>query len=157
MWRSGRSSAKIEDPDPTHCCPRPISRRTTGPPWNLTLAEAAEKVGVVESGHSQVAITALAQRLVPRGIARLLSLRPKVSVFVQSLSSRQIAQGVSTKQFEVRVVELLLSLAKRLAVTYSIGCTQVAPGESFEAALHRADTALYRAKHAGRNQVAVES
>jgi DNA-binding transcriptional LysR family regulator len=51
----------------------------------------------------------LAQWLVPRGIARLLSSRPKVSVFVQSLPSRQIAEGVSTKQFDVGVVELPLS------------------------------------------------
>lgn len=38
-------------------------------------------------------------------------------------------------------------------VTVSIGATLVAPGESFYAALKRADAALYEAKNAGRNRV----
>jgi len=47
-----------------------FSQRATGLLWNLTLADAAEKVRVGESGHSQVAITDLgmvpAERLHPK-------------------------------------------------------------------------------------------
>jgi diguanylate cyclase (GGDEF)-like protein len=41
-------------------------------------------------------------------------------------------------------------------VTASLGVSLLAADESLEAALARADEALYRAKHAGRNQVQVE-
>ena len=41
-------------PLPTHRSRREFSQRTTGLPWNLTLAHAAEKVGDGESGHSRV-------------------------------------------------------------------------------------------------------
>lgn len=40
-----------------------------------------------------------------------------------------------------------------LYVTVSVGITLVDPGEDLDAALQRADAALYRAKHEGRNQV----
>lgn len=45
----------------------------------------------------------------PHTIARFLAERPKVKVFVQSLPSRQIAEMVATRQFDVAVVELPLS------------------------------------------------
>ena len=54
----------------THRSRRRFSQRAAGLPWNLTLADAAEKVRVSESGHSQVAITGLgkvpAERLHPK-------------------------------------------------------------------------------------------
>lgn len=40
-------------------------------------------------------------------------------------------------------------------VTASVGVTLLEPGESVERALARADDALYRAKHGGRNQVQI--
>ena len=40
-------------------------------------------------------------------------------------------------------------------VTVSIGVAMVDPGESLDSALQRADEALYRAKHEGRNQCQV--
>ena len=40
----------------THCCQRRLSHRPTGPPWNLTFADGAEKVRDTDSGHSEVAI-----------------------------------------------------------------------------------------------------
>ncbi len=43
----------------THRSRRRFSERATGLPWNLTFADAAEKVTVGESGHSYVAITDL--------------------------------------------------------------------------------------------------
>lgn len=43
--------------------------------------------------------------------------------------------------------------ATSLPITMSIGLAKLAPGETFDAALKRADEALYAAKRGGRNQV----
>ncbi|MCF5052543.1 diguanylate cyclase [Pseudomonas syringae] len=40
-----------------------------------------------------------------------------------------------------------------LTVTATLAVSEIHPGESFESALNRADQALYRGKHQGRNQV----
>lgn len=42
-----------------------------------------------------------------------------------------------------------------LKVTLSLGCAFIDPGEAFESAVKRADLALYEAKNAGRNCIAV--
>lgn len=74
------------------------------------IAQIAQDIRFQRAGALRVGtLPALAQWLVPRGIARFLSSRPKVTVFVQSLPSRQIAELVSTRQFDVGVVELPLS------------------------------------------------
>jgi len=56
---------------PTHRSHRRFSQRATGLPWNLTFADAAEKLRDDESGHPQVAITDLGmvplERLHPKG------------------------------------------------------------------------------------------
>ncbi|WP_333608082.1 GGDEF domain-containing protein [Arsukibacterium sp.] len=57
--------------------------------------------------------------------------------------AEKIRQGVQQ--------QLLLPDGK--AVTLSAGLALLAPGENWEAWLHRADMALYQAKHQGRNQV----
>jgi diguanylate cyclase (GGDEF)-like protein len=46
---------------------------------------------------------------------------------------------------------------RSLALTVSIGLTEVQPGEPIESVLERADAALYRAKAQGRNRVIVIS
>ena len=65
---------------PTHCCPWPSSRRTTGVPWNLTFDHAAEKASGGDSGRSRVASInrqeILAERLHPK--AAYSSLRPRL-------------------------------------------------------------------------------
>jgi diguanylate cyclase (GGDEF)-like protein len=43
----------------------------------------------------------------------------------------------------------------QIAITISAGLALLTPGEPLEAALSRADAALYRAKNGGRNRVAV--
>ncbi len=74
------------------------------------IAQVAQDIRFQRAGALRVAtLPALAQWLVPRAIARFLASRPKVTVFVQSLPSRQIAELVSTRQFDVGVVELPLS------------------------------------------------
>ena len=48
-----RSAVGRVGPHPTHCCPWPISRRTTGLLRNLTFDHAAEKASDGESGRSR--------------------------------------------------------------------------------------------------------
>lgn len=45
------------------------------------------------------------------------------------------------------------AIAENFSVTASIGLAQARPGEAVDAAVARADAALYRAKNAGRNRV----
>jgi diguanylate cyclase (GGDEF)-like protein len=46
----------------------------------------------------------------------------------------------------------------RLALpTFSAGVTTYAPGEAYTAFIDRADRALYRAKHLGRNRIEIEA
>lgn len=74
------------------------------------LSQVAQDIRFQRAGALRVAtLPALAQWLVPRAITRFLDVRPKVTVYVQSLPSRQIAELVSTRQFDVGVVELPLS------------------------------------------------
>lgn len=74
------------------------------------ISQVAQDIRYQRAGALRVAtLPALAQWLVPRAIARFLTTRPNVTVFVQSLPSRQIAELVSTRQFDVGVVELPLS------------------------------------------------
>lgn len=74
------------------------------------IAQVAQDIRFQRAGALRVAtLPALAQWLVPQAIARFLATRPQVRVFVQSLPSRQIAELVSTRQFDVGVVELPLS------------------------------------------------
>lgn len=76
------------------------------------IAQVAQDIRFQRAGALRVAtLPALAQWLVPQAIARFLEPRPGVTVFVQSLPSRQIAELVSTRQFDVGVVELPLSHA----------------------------------------------
>jgi len=74
------------------------------------ISQVAQDIRFQRAGALRVAtLPALAQWLVPRAITRFLSSRPNVKVFVQSLPSRQIAELVSTRQFDVGVVELPLA------------------------------------------------
>ena len=71
------------------------------------IAEIAQDIRFQRAGALRIGtLPALAEWLVPRGIARFLSGRPRVTVFVESLPSRQIAERVSTRQFDVGIVEL---------------------------------------------------
>jgi|GEM_PF-4147203 len=46
-----------------------------------------------------------------------------------------------------------LDITQSVPVTCSFGVTHYIPGDSIDAIYKRADVALYRAKHAGRNRV----
>lgn len=74
------------------------------------IGQVAQDIRFQRAGALRVAtLPALAQWLVPRAITRFLAVRPNVTAFVQSLPSRQIAELVSTRQFDVGVVELPLA------------------------------------------------
>ena len=74
------------------------------------IGQVAQDIRFQRAGALRIAtLPALAQWLVPRGITRFLASRPNVTVFVQSLPSRQIAELVSTRRFDVGVVELPVS------------------------------------------------
>ena len=63
--------------------------------------------------------------------------------------ARQIVQDVRERPFHIATGAQGVTT---LGVTVSIGVTQSAVNESFEAQLQRADAALYRAKHEGRDR-----
>ncbi len=74
------------------------------------IAQVAQDIRYQRAGALRIAVLpALAQWLAPRAIARFMAERPNVTVFVQSLPSRQIAELVSTRQFDVGLVELPVS------------------------------------------------
>ncbi len=74
------------------------------------IAQVAQDIRYQRAGALRVAVLpGLAQWLAPRAIARFMAERPNVTVFVQSLPSRQIAELVSTRQFDVGLVELPVS------------------------------------------------
>lgn len=74
------------------------------------ISQVAQDIRFQRAGALRVAtLPALAQGLVPRALARLLASRPNVTIFLQSLPTRQIAELVSTRQFDVGVIELPLS------------------------------------------------
>lgn len=73
------------------------------------LTELAQDIRFQRAGSLRIAtLPALSQSLVPQAIANFLITRPKVSIFVESLPSRQIAERVSTKQLDIGIVELPL-------------------------------------------------
>jgi DNA-binding transcriptional LysR family regulator len=74
------------------------------------IAQVAEDIRYKRAGELRIAtLPAFSQWLAPRAIAKFLEERPKVKVFVQSLPSRQIAELVSIRQFDIGIVELPLS------------------------------------------------
>ncbi len=74
------------------------------------IAQATQDIRFQKTGALRIAtLPALSQWVVPRAIAGFLTTRPNVSVFVQSLPSRQIAELVATRQCDIGVVELPLS------------------------------------------------
>ncbi len=73
------------------------------------IEEIAQDIRFQRAGALRIGtLPAFAQWVVPQAIARFLSTRPKVTVFVESMRSRQIAERVSTRQLDVGVVELPL-------------------------------------------------
>ncbi|CAM3649726.1 LysR family transcriptional regulator [Bordetella sputigena] len=74
------------------------------------ITQVAYDIGHHRAGALRVAtLPALAHWFIPRVIASFLKTRPKVRVFVQTLPSTQIAELVSTRQFDIGLVELPMS------------------------------------------------
>lgn len=75
--------------------------------------------------------------------------------FALLLPETSAAAAVAAAERMRLCVEALLvePLSRSIQVTASFGVAQQSPGESWTAALDRADAALYKAKHEGRNRV----
>jgi len=58
----------------------------------------------------------------------------------------------SVQRLRQSISEWRVGSAPDLRVTFSVGIAEFFPGERVDAAIERADQALYRAKHSGRNQ-----
>ncbi len=79
------------------------------------INQAALDIRYHRAGALRIAtLPALGQWVVPRAIADFLNTRAKVTVFVQMLASRQIAELMATRQFDIGIVELPLSRAGTL-------------------------------------------
>lgn len=76
------------------------------------IAQTAQDIGRLRAGELRIAtLPALSLGIVPRAVAEFLAERPKVKVYIQTLPSRQIADQIATRQFDVALVELPLSKA----------------------------------------------
>lgn len=74
------------------------------------LAQAAQDIRSQRGGELRIgSMPSLSQSLLPRVTTRFLSSRPGVSVFVQSLPSRQVAEQVANRQLDIGLVELPLA------------------------------------------------
>lgn len=74
------------------------------------IGQVAEDIRFQRAGTLRVAtLPALALGLVPTAITQFLASRPNVTVFVNSLPSREIAALVSTRQYDLGVIELPLT------------------------------------------------
>lgn len=76
------------------------------------IGQAAQDIRYQRAGAIRIAsLPALSLSVVPHALKALLDSRPAVTVTVQSLPSRQIAELVSTGQIDVGLVELPISRA----------------------------------------------
>ena len=74
--------------------------------------------------------------------------------FIIILPNTPIADAINiAERFREAVAALIHEEAATKSVTISIGVTQVNVEDDFGASIERADAALYRAKHSGRNRV----
>ncbi len=73
------------------------------------------------------------------------------------VASNTIMEDVVTMAEKIRAAVASSPVTEETAITVSLGVAEYHAGESLESLLHRADTALYRAKSGGRNRTARES
>jgi DNA-binding transcriptional LysR family regulator len=71
------------------------------------LAQAAQDIRFQRAGELRIAtLPSLSQSLLPRAAARFLASRPAVTMSVQSLPSRQVADLVANRQCDLGLIEL---------------------------------------------------
>jgi diguanylate cyclase (GGDEF)-like protein len=97
-------------------------------------------------------------KLLRRGILRKTDLAARwggEEFVIAYLSTGRQGALTATERLRAAVAGLSLVDAhdRPLAVTISIGVTEVAPGEALDEVIARADAAMYASKRAGRNRV----
>jgi diguanylate cyclase len=135
--------------------------RKTGEPFVLILADVDHFKWINDThGHpaGDRVVTHLGQTL--RSLLRLgdfvgryggdefALLLPKTEPDVGERFAEQLRQSVARCNFDVG------HGSERVAVTLSIGVTAIRAGDTVERVIARADRALYKAKHSGRNTLA---
>lgn len=139
---------------------REVSRATrSGGPVSLVVLDV-DRFKAVNDGHGHGAGDA-----VLRGIGARLAAAVRSGDFVARIGGEEFAlllhgtelAGAIELAERVRVAVAASPIpagAGALPVTASLGCAALAPGESSESLLARADARLYEAKRAGRDRVA---
>ncbi|MGI3130579.1 sensor domain-containing diguanylate cyclase [Halopseudomonas pachastrellae] len=74
-------------------------------------------------------------------------------VLLPNADPHQAMQCAERMRHAVESARIDAGTEQPLQLTISLGVTAIAPGDSLQDALNRADKALYQAKHSGRNQV----
>ncbi len=80
----------------------------------------------------------------------------EILIFFPEATAEQVLEKFSSEQIGRSVINITLKRPNGLPaieITFSGGVTDLEPDENVEDAIHRADTALYRAKKAGRNRL----
>jgi len=108
-------------------------------------------------GAGDVALKSLAERVSQHLRPGDLVARYGGEEFVLMLPSTPVAEAQAVLQRLQRALSasLFMHEGKDVFVTFSAGVTLYRPGETLEAALDRADVALYEAKHTGKNRACV--
>ncbi|MCZ8077080.1 MAG: diguanylate cyclase, partial [Paucibacter sp.] len=108
-------------------------------------------------GAGDVALKSLAERVSQHLRPGDLVARYGGEEFVLMLPSTPVveAQAVLQRLQRALSASLFMHEGKDVFVTFSAGVTLYRPGETLEAALDRADVALYEAKHTGKNRACV--
>lgn len=76
-------------------------------------------------------------------------------ILLLNVSGEHLNRPLETLREEIRKIPFRFK-EERVTITASIGATLLRAGDSTTSALERADQALYRAKHAGRNQLVID-
>ena len=146
------------------------SRSHDGPPLQLRgsvravpetqIALFRRAVIAVNGAASDRRIVRLAAELAQTSRAQLIAVHVVEVDWSLPLDAEIAGHSDEAQQVLVRLQRSLSSAlfnheGKDVFVTFSAGVTLYRPGETLEAALDRADVALYEAKHTGKNRACI--
>ena len=88
-------------------------------------------------------------------IERVVGMLPARASAVISAAARKAIEASLNLSLRTLSASLFMHDGREVFVTFSAGVTQFRPGEALEAALERADEALYEAKRTGKNRTCI--